>query len=438
MIGRVFGAGFLLVGVAAAGVASGQADALGTVTFATQGCTTWTVPSGFSGAVTVNAVGSAGQSVGGWAAGTGDGVSETISVTAGQAYEVCVDVNGGAGGAGGSANGKGGAGGGASSFSLGSSFVIVAGGGGGASNNDPDAAGSAGNPAGSAGSPSHFSGGGGTQSAGGVGGTDTTAGVTVPPGAPGTGPAVNINTGAIILGSGGAGGNISSTGNAYSGGAGGGGAGLYGGGGGAAGAVSGGGEIVAGNGGGGSDYCSATCTVASGAGTQFGAGTTPGDAEVTITPVVVSPTVAVTAPATGTYGITIGATSVNATVSGGNSPGGSLTFDVFGPGAAPTTCTGGTAVGASVPVSGNGTYHPTAGFTPVAPGDYWWYVSYSGDPNNNPASTPCGASMPETVVGQGTQAPLTITTTNATYGQALTLVTTGGTTGGTVTYQVTD
>jgi hypothetical protein len=50
-------------------------------------------------------------------------------------------------------------------------------------------------------------------------------------------------------------------------------------------------------------------------------------------------------------------------------------------------------------VADNGAYHPSAGFTPNAPGSYWWYASYSGDPNNNPSGSGCGAAMLETTVG---------------------------------------
>jgi hypothetical protein len=49
-------------------------------------------------------------------------------------------------------------------------------------------------------------------------------------------------------------------------------------------------------------------------------------------------------------------------------------------------------------VSGDGTYHPSAGFTPASPGRYWWYASYGGDPSDNPAASACGASMAQTVV----------------------------------------
>jgi alpha-tubulin suppressor-like RCC1 family protein len=88
-----------------------------------------------------------------------------------------------------------------------------------------------------------------------------------------------------------------------------------------------------------------------------------------------------------------------ATVSGGESPTGTVTFKVFGPQpTAPTSCaSGGTTVGTAT-VSGNGTFHPSARFTPSSAGDYWWYVSYGGDSNNNPAGSACGASMTKTVV----------------------------------------
>jgi hypothetical protein len=80
--------------------------------------------------------------------------------------------------------------------------------------------------------------------------------------------------------------------------------------------------------------------------------------------------------------------------------GGTIAFVVFGPqSTAPTTCTsGGTAVGAGTTVSGNATYHPSAGFTPPSGGDYWWYASYGGDANNNTASSTCGSGMSLTVV----------------------------------------
>jgi hypothetical protein len=49
-------------------------------------------------------------------------------------------------------------------------------------------------------------------------------------------------------------------------------------------------------------------------------------------------------------------------------------------------------------VSGNGSYHPSAGFTPVSAGRYWWYATYGGDPYNHPTASACGAAMASTVV----------------------------------------
>ena len=94
------------------------------------------------------------------------------------------------------------------------------------------------------------------------------------------------------------------------------------------------------------------------------------------------------------------ATSISAVLASGTSPTGTITFGVFGPGSEPTTCTsGGTTVGTATSVSGNATYHPSAGFTPSAAGDYWWYAAYTGDGANNAAAVPpCGSGMSETVV----------------------------------------
>ena len=81
---------------------------------------------------------------------------------------------------------------------------------------------------------------------------------------------------------------------------------------------------------------------------------------------------------------------------------GTITFTVFGPQAtAPTTCTtGGTHGGHGTTVAGNATYNPSAGYTPSAVGNYWWYASYGGDANNNTATSTCGSTMSETVVAK--------------------------------------
>jgi Putative Ig domain len=53
---------------------------------------------------------------------------------------------------------------------------------------------------------------------------------------------------------------------------------------------------------------------------------------------------------------------------------------------------------------------PSSAAVSLAPGTYYWQVSYSGDPNNAPSSSPCGAEI-ETVLSSGAQ---TTTTTKPT------------------------
>ena len=137
---------------------------------------------------------------------------------------------------------------------------------------------------------------------------------------------------------------------------------------------------------------------------------------------VVKNTAALTAtgPATDATATLIAASAIGSALSGGTmSPAetGTVSFSVYGPSAtAPTTCqtTGGgfwTAVGAGTTVNaGNGTYNPTAGFTPATAGTYWWYAAYSGDANNLAATSICSWRMSTTVVsasgtGQGQGGP---------------------------------
>jgi trimeric autotransporter adhesin len=111
-------------------------------------------------------------------------------------------------------------------------------------------------------------------------------------------------------------------------------------------------------------------------------------------------TTSVGAPGSSTAGVAIASGSISATLAGaGAGAGGTVTFTVFGPQAsAPTSCgSGGTQVGSAVSVSGSGTYHPSAGFTPSAAGTYWWYASYGGDANNAASSSTCGSGMTSTV-----------------------------------------
>ncbi len=156
-------------------------------------------------------------------------------------------------------------------------------------------------------------------------------------------------------------------------------------------------------------------------------------------------TTTTSAPASGTAGSAIAAASIGSTLSGATAgAGGSITFTVFGPQAsAPTSCaSGGTQVGSAVTVSGSGTYHPSAGYTPSSAGTYWWYASYAGDANNAASNSTCGTGMTSTVVKA-----VTTTTTSApasgTAGSAIAAASIGSTlsgatagAGGSITFTV--
>jgi uncharacterized repeat protein (TIGR01451 family) len=83
-------------------------------------------------------------------------------------------------------------------------------------------------------------------------------------------------------------------------------------------------------------------------------------------------------------------------LSGGASPTGSITFQVFAPG--DTTCQTPIAVPPAQTVSGNADY--TSGdYTTSQTGDYRWRAFYSGDTNNNAVSTSCNdANESSTVI----------------------------------------
>jgi hypothetical protein len=112
-------------------------------------------------------------------------------------------------------------------------------------------------------------------------------------------------------------------------------------------------------------------------------------------------------------GINLGAGTISdaATLAGGSSPMGSITFRLYGPNDA--TC-GSAAVftSAAIPVSGNATYS-SGNFTPTAPGTYRWIASYSGDTANNAVSGACNDANESVVVTKanpaitGTVAPAT-------------------------------
>jgi hypothetical protein len=168
------------------------------------------------------------------------------------------------------------------------------------------------------------------------------------------------------------------------------------------------------------------------AGTDYWVATYNGDADnnsvlsgTAAEPVTVSaasPSLSVSAPSGGTAGSNISASSISASLSGGYSPTGSITFTVIGPQSSePTLCTGGTTVGTAVSVSGNGTYNPSSGFTPTRAGDYWWYASYGGDSNTTPAVSACGSSMAGTVVTPPAPSNVSAPTLSGTVQQGQTL-----------------
>jgi hypothetical protein len=138
------------------------------------------------------------------------------------------------------------------------------------------------------------------------------------------------------------------------------------------------------------------------AGSGGGGGSSFGPADATfataassdLPSVVIAWTLAKVAPALAqapSAGVELGGTLRDtATVSGGFSPGGSITFRLFGPD--DTSCAGAPVFTDTVSVTGTGDY-TSAPFTPTAAGGYRWTASYSGDASNDPVTTACSASV---------------------------------------------
>ncbi len=124
----------------------------------------------------------------------------------------------------------------------------------------------------------------------------------------------------------------------------------------------------------------------------------PGMAQTSVVPKV-TPTLSASGPLGGVAGSPIAASSISATLAAGSAPTGTIAFTVFGPQSSPpSSCaSGGTTIG-SASINGNGTYQPSAAFTPAAPGEYWWYASYGGAAGDEPASSTCGPLMAQTLV----------------------------------------
>ncbi len=121
---------------------------------------------------------------------------------------------------------------------------------------------------------------------------------------------------------------------------------------------------------------------------------------------VIPPTL--TLATTASSGVAVGGSIHDtATLAGGTSPTGTITFTLFGPNNA--TCTGPPIFTAPpVPVVGAGSYD-SASFTTTGAGLYRWVAAYSGDANNVGITTTCGDPA-ESVTVTGPP-PLTLTTT---------------------------
>jgi uncharacterized repeat protein (TIGR01451 family) len=90
-----------------------------------------------------------------------------------------------------------------------------------------------------------------------------------------------------------------------------------------------------------------------------------------------------------------GQISDTATLAGGFSPTGSITFRLYGP--ADATCAAAAIFTSTVPVNGNGEY-ASAAYTANVAGTYRWIATYSGDGNNAAASGACNDADENVVV----------------------------------------
>jgi hypothetical protein len=107
-----------------------------------------------------------------------------------------------------------------------------------------------------------------------------------------------------------------------------------------------------------------------------------------------TPTPTLTLSTVASPGVALGAAIFDtATLSGGNAPTGTITFNVYGPN--DSTC-GTTSKSTSTAVVPSGTY-TSASFTPSATGTYRWIARYSGDANNAAVLTAC-ADVSESVI----------------------------------------
>jgi hypothetical protein len=116
---------------------------------------------------------------------------------------------------------------------------------------------------------------------------------------------------------------------------------------------------------------------------------------------------------TASAGITVGGlVHDTATLSGGHSPTGTLTFRLYGP--HDPDCSGGPISTGSVSVSGDGSYQ-SAVYRLFQAGTYRWTVEYSGDEHNDPVSARCNEANEHVEVAKSSP----ILTTTASPGVAI-------------------
>jgi hypothetical protein len=105
----------------------------------------------------------------------------------------------------------------------------------------------------------------------------------------------------------------------------------------------------------------------------------------------------------------------SATLAGGFTPTGTLTFKAFGP--SDTTCANAAAYTKTVAVAGNGVYG-SGNFVTSAAGSYRWTLEYSGDTNNAVAGSGCNAVNETSTVGKVTPG-ISTTATSGSVGTAI-------------------
>ena len=137
-----------------------------------------------------------------------------------------------------------------------------------------------------------------------------------------------------------------------------------------------------------------TNTLAIGAlATSNGSNTAPASTDLTVTGAAVATTMLGTQASPG---VTLGGAIYDtATLSGGNAPTGTITFNLYAP--SDSTCAGAPVFTSLVPVIGNGSYI-SASFTSAAIGTYRWIANYSGDANNAATANACNAANESVVV----------------------------------------